>query len=345
LDPAHPGIEVVSRDRASYYAEGAAQGAPEAVQVADRWHLLRNLSETLQQIVERQPTPLALTAARVCEKQPSATPPSTITVPPVPISRPPTRVEQASRERRDRRVALYREVMRLRQEGGTPQAVAQRLSLSTRTVRRWEQAGPFPARRMAPPRGKRLDRVLPYLEQRWEEGLQNALALWREMRKQGDRGSRGAVQRWATRQRQITPADTTQARPGFATPRPRQATWWLLQEPAERKPRHHELVCALEQLCPAVAPAAHQACEFARLLRQRQPDRLTDWLEQSKTTELRPFVMSLQRDESAVRAALELPWSNGPVEGHVHRLKLLKRQMYGRAKFDLLKKRVLYLAA
>jgi transposase len=91
----------------------------------------------------------------------------------------------------------------------------------------------------------------------------------------------------------------------------------------------------LEQLCPAVAQAAHQAREFARLLRQRQPDRFADWLQQSKATELRPFAMSLQRDESAVRAALERPWSNGQVEGHVHRLKLLKRQMYGRAKFAL----------
>jgi hypothetical protein len=76
-----------------------------------------------------------------------------------------------------------------------------------------------------------------------------------------------------------------------------------------------------------------------------QPDRFSDWLEQSKTTELRPFATSLQRDESAGRAALELPWSNRPVEGHVHRLKLIKRQMFGRAKFELLRKRRLYQAA
>ena len=103
----------MSRDRAGYYAEGAAQGAPEAVQVADRWHLLRNLSEALQQIVERELAPLALAAARACEKQASATPLST-RVPPAPVSRPPTHMEQVSRERRDRRLALYREVMGLR---------------------------------------------------------------------------------------------------------------------------------------------------------------------------------------------------------------------------------------
>src|SRR5207248_1306994 len=100
----------------------------------------------------------------------------------------------------------------------------------------------FPKRRTAPPRRKRLDWFLPYLEQRWEEGFQNALALWREVREQGYRGSRGAVQRWATRQRQITLAGVKQARPVLTTPRPRQATWWLLQEPAERKPEHHEFM-------------------------------------------------------------------------------------------------------
>jgi transposase len=341
----HPGIEVVSRDRAGYYAEGAAQGAPEVVQVADRWHLLRNLSEALQQIVEREPAQLGLAAARASEKQSSATPLSTTGVPPAPVSRPPTRLEQVSRGRRDRRLAHYREVMRLCEAGSTQEEIARKLSLSTRTVRRWEQAGQFPERRMAPPRRQRLDRFLPHLEQCWDAGLQNALAWWREVREQGYRGSRGAVQRWATRQRQITPPEAPKARPVLTTPRPRQATWWLLQEPAEREPEHHEFVCALEQLCPAVAQAAKQAREFVHLLRQRQPDRFSDWLERTKATELRRFATSLQRDESAVRAALALPWSNGQVEGHVHRLKLIKRQMFGRAKFDLLKKRVLYPAA
>ena len=198
---------------------------------------------------------------------------------------------------------------------------------------------------MAPPRRKQLDRVVPYLEQRWSEGFQNALALWREVRAQGYGGSRGAVPRWATRQRYITPACPQQTRSVFTTPRARQATWWLLQEPTEPEAEHHQFVCAFEQLCPTIAQAAHQAREFVHLLRQRQPDRLAAWLERTKATKLGRFATRLQRDEAAVRAAFELPWSNGPVEGHVHRLKLLKRQMYGRAKFDLLKKRVLYPAA
>jgi transposase len=341
----HPGIEVVSRDRAGYYAEGAARGAPEAVQVADRWHLLRNVSEALQQIVEREPAQLALAAVRAREQQPSAVPVSVTGVSPVPSSRPLTRAEQVSQERRGRRLEHYLEMRRLGEAGSTQEEIARKLSLSTRTVRRWEQAGQFPERRTAPPRRQRLDRVLPYLEQRWEEGLQNALALWREGREQGYRGSRGAVQRWATRQRKMAPSKSQPTRPMITIPRPRQATWWLLQEPAERETEHHQFVCALEQLCPAIAQAASQARAFLQLLRQRQPERFSDWLEQSKATELRPFATSLQRDEMAVRAALALPWSNGQTEGQVHRLKLIKRQMFGRAKFDLLKKRVLYKTA
>jgi transposase len=342
---AHPGVEVISRDRSSAYAEGGAKGSPEAAQVADRWHLLRNLSEALQQIIEREPASLAGAAARAHEQQPSAAPVLATRVAPLPSSQPPTRAEQVSQERRGRRLAHYREVMSLRQEGWTQEAVAQQLSLSTRTVRRWEQAGQFPERRMAPPRRQRLDRFLPYLEQCWEQGFQNALALWREMREQGYRGSRGAVQRWATRQRKMTPPESKPTRPVITIPRPRQVTWWLLQEPTERKAEHHQFICALEQLCPAITQAAQQGRAFIQLLRKRQPEQFSDWLEQSKATELRAFATSLQRDETAVRAALASPWSNGQTEGQVHRLKLIKRQMFGRAKFDLLRKRVLYQTA
>jgi transposase len=142
----------------------------------------------------------------------------------------------------------------------------------------------------------------------------------------------------------MTPPESKPTRPVITIPPPRQVTWWLLQEPTERKTEHHQFVCALEQLCPAITQAAQQGRAFIQLLRQRQPERFSDWLEQTKATELRAFATSLQRDESAVRAALALPWSNGQTEGQVHRLKLIKRQMFGRAKFDLLKQRVLYKA-
>ena len=95
------------------------------------------------------------------------------------------------------------------------------------------------------------------------------------------------------------------------------------------------------RLSPPVETASELAREFRRMLRQRDHEALSGWLERVKGTELGQFAAGLRRDEAAVRAALRLPWSNGQVEGQVHRLKLVKRQMYGRAKFDLLRARVL----
>src|SRR5207253_11335795 len=111
--------------------------------------------------------------------------------------------QQRSEERRSRRQARYSAAMRWRGEGCTQEEVARKLSLSTRTVRRWEQAGQFPERVAAPPRRTLLTRFLPHLAERWRQVVHNGRVLWRELQQQGYRGSRGTVQRWATRQRQI----------------------------------------------------------------------------------------------------------------------------------------------
>jgi transposase len=340
---ARPGIEIISRDRAGCYAEGATQGAPQAVQVADRWHLLCNLRKAVQRILERERKQLLRATAIVNEQLAAVAVESASSS--IASSRPPSRAQQSSQQKRSQRLASYREAMRLRVAGSTQEEVARKLSLSTRTIRRWEQAGQFPEHAPAPPRPKQIDRWVSYLERRWSEGQSNALALWQELRQQGYRGSRGAVQRWATRQRQIAPPQAVSCRPRLVSPSPRQATWWLLQEPAAREGNQCIFVRALEQLSPAIAQAAQQAREFVSLFRDRRPHLFSKWLKRNQAGELRGLVTSLRQDEAAVRCALTLPWSNGQVEGHVHRLKLLKRQMFGRANFDLLKQRVLYAAA
>jgi transposase len=344
----HSGVEVISRDRSNAYAEGASQGAPEAAQVADRWHLLRNVGEALQRVVEREAVHLAPAAEGAARSQTTAVEaPTWIEVPvsstPLPVPRPLTRPQQMSEERRKRRQACYSEAMRLRGEGCTQNEIAQKLSLSTRTVRRWEQAGQFPERVVAPPRRTVLNRFLPHLEERWRQGVHNGRVLWRELQQQGYRGSRGTVQRWATRQ--LQPLTAAPRQTPMRIPRPREAAWWLQCEDSALTAEQRAFVRAFEQRCPAVADAAALAREFARLLRQRQAEQLTDWLDRAEGSVLRSLSTSLRRDEQAVRAAFVLPWSNGQTEGQVHRLKLLKRQTYGRAKFDLLKARVLYRAA
>ena len=111
----------------------------------------------------------------------------------------------------------------------------------------------------------------------------------------------------------------------------------MLAEPASSQTYLQELY----RLSPQIAATAKVAREFFRIVRTRDGGAWTEWLESARSTSVASFAAQLVRDQDAVQAALRLPWSNGPVEGHVHRLKLIKRQMYGRAGFDLLRLRVL----
>lgn len=342
----HPGVEVISRDRAAAYAEGARRGAPQAVQVADRWHLLRNLREALQRVVEREPAALRRAAETVASAQADSVLLAAGGDRPAAVEAPqqPTRAEQVQQQRRHRRLARYREAEKLRQQGFSQVAIACKLGLNPRTLRRWWRVGHFPERCHSPQKRRLLDGFVPYLQQRWASGCHNALQLWREIRQQGFTGSAGLVRLWAAPRRAGTPAKLPPTKQTSIVPTPRQMTWWLLGEPADLEPQQRCLLEAFERWSPAVKIASERARAFCRLLRQRDSEALSGWFEQVEGTELSGFAAGLRRDEAAVRAALRLPWSNGPVEGQVHRLKLVKRQMYGRANFDLLRTRVLQAA-
>ena len=338
---AHPGVEVISRDRAGAYAEAASRGAPQAVQVADRWHLLRNLGEALQRVVEREQVQLRRAAESVLTGRAARTPPQPVAEPQVSdkLLRRPSRAEQAKQERRSRRLARYTEALQLREQGLSQVAIARRLSLSPRTLRRWAGVGHCPEG-FRPRRKRRLlDPFVPYLEERWAS-CHNAAQLWREILLQGFTGSAGLVRQWAAPRRQDPPTEPHRA-DRAVVPTSRQTAWLLLRDSADLEPEQQSLLETFARLSPPVETASELAREFRRMLRQRDHEALSGWLERVKGTELGQFAAGLRRDEAAVRAALRLPWSNGQVEGQVHRLKLVKRQMYGRAKFDLLRARVL----
>lgn len=366
----HPGVEIISRDRATEYAEGATRGAPNAIQVADRFHLIQNLREALQRFLEKNQALLRAAAApseppKALETlaAPSAAPTQEASSQPTPANTPTptTKAEQRKQESRARRAARYEEVRALHAQGESIHAIARRMEISRQTVRSFLRADAFPERGQGRKRVSKLDVYVPYLREQLAAGQDNASALWRELReKQGYIGARSLVTSWVARHRHLVPSEAagrTASRRGrppqtestAATPKPRtrsarQAAWLLVRRREELKDDDKQF---LECLCSAsndVTSAYGLAQDFRQLVRQREAEALECWLKAAVSSgieELQSFAVGIERDKAAVVAALMLVWSNGQVEGQVNRLKLIKRSMYGRANFDLLRQRVL----
>jgi transposase len=363
---AHPGVEVISRDRSGAYADGASRGAPEAVQVADRFHLLANLRDVLEAVVVRHglaPVPVSgsgaapTSAAKAFGTDDASEEPSPDRAPPIQphLSAAALRYEPTRLANRTRREARYKEVAALHQQGVSQKAIGVRLNLSSKTIRRWLRAGSFPE---LAPRRKRVTRVepfIPYLQTRWAEGCHNGAQLWRELCQQGYTGSRTLVADWVAQQRwrdhaQLAPAPPLPPRPPSqpAVPKlvhsPRQLSWLLIQGRGALDTDQQAVLDRLTERNEAIQAAYVFAQDFRQMVKERQAAAFDRWLAgvmASDLPDLRRFASSLQRDAAAVLAALSLPFSNGPVEGHVNRLKFIKRQGYGRAGFELLKRRVL----
>ena len=183
-----------------------------------------------------------------------------------------------------------------------------------------------------------VDKYAAYLDRRLLEGCRNVSQLWRELQQQGFRGQHSSVWHWLRQRRGHRPK-TSERASTKSTLRvsSQQTAWQILKGTASAQPYLEELY----RCSPQIAQLAHLGREFFRIVRNRDLIAWPEWLDAAKLTSLRGFVSGLARDRDAIQAALSLPWSNGPVEGQVHRLKLIKRQMYGRASFDLLKLRVL----
>jgi transposase len=223
--------------------------------------------------------------------------------------------------------------------------IARRLGITRNAVRRWLRAGEAPVYRRAPG-SSALDRHLGYVERRWAEGCHNSAQLWRELRDQGFKGGYDIVRRWAIRRRSLDVAgiDQQSPLPSWRVPSSRRAAR-LLTTPAKGLTRaDRKFVDTLTALAPEIRAAAATINEFGRILRERDVAAFEAWLTVARTTAVHGFVTGIVGDLAAVQAALSQPWSNGPVEGQINRLKLLKRQAYGRAKFDLLRSRVLHAA-
>jgi transposase len=347
----HPGVEVIARDRSSAYAEGARHGAPAAIQVADRFHLLQNLRETLDEVFTTHHQALDAVNAAL-RQQPVALPDGTVAVP-VPPRATPKAVQQRAAQRAARRQALYDEVWTLYRAGWTVPAIARQVGLGQRTIFRYLHTPTCPGQQHRSTYGRSLlTPYTAYLLTRWNAGCRTAMQLFRELQPQGYTGSYAVVAAYASRLRQAQGLPPGRRRPGQTLPSvaepasppltPRRATWLVLRRETKRTEPEAQQLAQLREQHAEVAEAIDLAQDFATLVRQRQPAQLDPWLKRATTSTLeavRRFATGLSEDYKAVKAGVTLPWSTSPVEGHINRLKMLKRQMFGRARLDLLSRR------
>jgi transposase len=338
----HPGVEVVARDRAGAYADGVRQGAPEAVQVADRWHLLRNLGDAVRAAVDRQHAAIRRIAKQISEE---TTTPAIAAIATPPVALTPTAAAKRSQAAYTRRQARYEEAARLRSAGVSIKRIATLLGSERKTVRGWLRAGSAPLWRK-PQRSGVLAPFLDFLDRRWTEGCRNAALLWRELVSRGFSGRPGTVRGWAGRRRNAEPKAAMNAR-GEQVLRSsafsgRELARLLMTNPEVLPEAEQKLVSRVLTQMPSLAESIAVAKRLNTLLRRKSDEGLDAALEAAAGTALTGFAASLRRDLNAVRAALELPWTTSPAEGQINRLKMLKRTMYGRAGFGLLRARVLH---
>jgi transposase len=350
---ARPGVEIISRDRAGSYADAARRGAPQAIQVSDRFHLLVNLHTALIRLFERKHDLLKrLAAEEHAYPAPRAEAPSTDLSSTLAEPKPLPRKEVQRQARRDRREQRYEEVLKLHEQGISQVAIATLLGLHRDTVRCYLAAPAFPEL-IRSKRKSKLDPFKAYLHQRWATGQQNITHLIADIRKQGYRGSATLVHDslrskrsqpdWmeAYQQAKQRRAQGTSASPLSA----REAAWLFVCNPRRLKLRQVRQLEPLRVQDEELARAYQLAQDFRAMVTNRQVGVLPRWLQEAQESviaELRSLAAGIYRDYDAVRTALTTEYSNGQTEGQVNRLKLIKRQAYGRAQFDLLRLRVLH---
>lgn len=341
---AHPGIEIISRDRGKEYIEGIASTDQEFIEVADRFHLLKNMVDLLQRLFERCPDELTLAAKQNSSEQ-------TVTLPPEApkeheqLGQEKDNNNQSETDQKTYRQVRFEEVKFLAKQGLSQRVIADKTGLARQTVRKYLHLEKPPQKRQITVSGSKAAPFMDFIRQRWDQNNPSVKQLFEELQVQGFTGSYACLNRAIHSQlgvQNLKKSRTPSLKPIKYSPR--QAAWAIFQPETELKAPQKELCRTLCELSPLADKARKLAHAFREMISDKQPDCLDEWLvqaENSQIIELVRFAAGLRSDYKAIKAALTYSWSNGQVEGQVNRLKLIKRQMYGRAGFALLRRRVL----
>jgi transposase len=338
---AHPEVEIVSRDRGGVYIDGATRGAPQATQVADRWHILSNLGDAVEEFLIR---------AHIRLQEPAVEPHSpqeTRNLPLSSFSATPA-CQRKSQARLLRKWKLYQRAQELHAAGMSLRKIGEELSLARNTVRKYFRQAPEPPLPTPRPlRASQLDPYEDYLLEQWSQGKRNAAQLYREISARGYTGCATLVRAYVAHLRSTT-ADGSAPRSRKERAKaisPRALRWLLAHKHDDLEKEDQARLDQLLNLSPEVQTVYALLQAFLKIVRERKHQELRPWMEQairSGIPELKSFVGGIERDYDAVHAALRLPWSQGVTEGKVNKLKTLKRVMYGRAGFALLRQRLLH---
>lgn len=315
---AHPSITTVARDRGGGYGEAIAKALPHADQVADRWHLMENASRAF------------LDAVSKCMRQIRKAVGSAIIDPNLL-----TYAERLQYDGYLRRQETNEAILALSKRGVPIKQIVKRTGYSRKLVRsvlRGQRSDVFRVRQSS------IEDWLPWLDRHWGQGARNASALWREMREKGFRGQIGVVSEWARRRRLAEKADQSAL---ARTPSARTIARLMTLARDDLSKSDALLVAAIESNIPDLTIARTLINDFQRMIRLKAVAKLEAWLEGAKASLVGSFANGVEKDIAAVRNAIISPWSNGQTEGQITKLKLIKRQMYGRAKIDLLQARLI----
>jgi transposase len=341
----HPGIELITRDRSSVYANAITTACPQAVQVADRWHLLANLSEVVERYLDTQRAAInqSVLATLIKEENQSAQPLTDDQLPPsltweTDLSQLMTtaRVNCTSKS-----YTTFQKVKQLQAQGHGIRAIARHLGIARNTVRRYWQQDTFVAKAVM----KRSNLYLyeGYLRRRWLEGQTNVKELLAEIKAFGYNGSYTIL---ATFLSAYPRSEVESALPpirkgnNFSS---RRISRLLNQPPSEWSVDEEVFLTHLLRANDSIRQVHELSEQFRQLISEESAVGLANWCEDAeKVAGYEGFVRGLGQDYAAVEQAFMSEWSNGQTEGQVNRLKMIKRQGYGRASFDLLRRRVLF---